>query len=314
MSGKIPRMGPRIAVFGPDPLLTIAVERRPDGGDEIHVHAGGQGVWVARMAHTLGGTPVLCGFVGGETGDVVRGLLDDHGIEPRLVASAQPTGCYVVDRRDERAMVAAQLAEARSRHEIDELLSVTGAAALGTAWMVVGNPYPAEGFPADAYSQLVADARANGVRVLADLSSPRLDAALEGGPEVVKLNDWELAEFVRAPVEGPGLAAAASELRARGAGTVIVTRGERSAVAFSDEGELEIVAPVFTRGHREGCGDAMTGALAVELGRGASLSDALVLGAGAGAANFLRRGLGSASRDVVEELAAQVVVRPYDGG
>lgn len=305
-------MGPRIAVFGPDPLLTIAIERRPTGGEEIHLHAGGQGVWVTRMAATLGGTPVLCGFIGGETGDVVRGLLDDHGAEHRLVASSQPTGCYIVDRREARTLVAHQLAEARSRHEIDELLSVTGAAALGTAWLVVGNPYPAEGFPADAYAQLVADVRANGVSVLADLSTPRLDSALEGGPEIVKLNDWELAEFVRGPVEGPGLRAAADELRARGAGTVIVTRGERSAVAFSEHEALEVVAPVFTRGHREGCGDAMTGALAVALGRGATLSDALVVGAGAGAANFLRRGLGSATREVVEEIAAQVVVRPYE--
>src|SRR4051794_6633153 len=55
---------PRIAVFGPDPLLTVAIERRADGGDELHLHAGGQGVWVARIARELGGDPVLCGFAG----------------------------------------------------------------------------------------------------------------------------------------------------------------------------------------------------------------------------------------------------------
>jgi 1-phosphofructokinase len=215
----------------------------------------------------------------------------------------------VVDRRGERTLLAHALSGARSRHEVDDLVSVACAAAVRAGFLVVGNPYPAEGLPAEAYREVVADARANGVRVLVDLSSPRLDAALEGGPDIVKLNDWELAEYVSGPVEGAALGEAAARLRAAGAGTVIVTRGERPAMLFGEHETLEVVAPVFTEGHREGCGDAMTGALAVALGRGAPLDQALVLGAAAGAANFLRRGLGSASRAVVEELAERVTVR-----
>lgn len=38
----------RATVFTPTPRLTITVEPEP-GGDEIHLHAGGQGVWQARM-------------------------------------------------------------------------------------------------------------------------------------------------------------------------------------------------------------------------------------------------------------------------
>lgn len=304
---------PDIAVLGPDPLLTVAVEQRRGGGDEIHVHVGGQGVWVARMAATLGGAPVLCGFIGGETGDVARGLLDAQGIEHRLVESAQPTGSYVVDRRGERTLLAHALSGPRSRHEVDDLVSIACAAAVRARWLVVANPFPADGLPAEAYREVVADARANGATVLADLSTPRLDAALEGRPHLVKLNDWELAEYVTGPVEGPALVAAAERLRAAGADTVLVTRGERPAVAFHGEDVLEIVAPVFTEGHREGCGDAMMGALAVAMAQGAPFADALALGAAAGAANFLRRGLGSASRAVVEELAERVAVRPYAG-
>jgi 1-phosphofructokinase len=266
------------------------------------------------MAATLGGAPTLCGFLGGETGPVVEHLLGEHGIEHRLVASSQPTGCYVADRRGpERTVLAQAYAAARTRHEVDELVSITLAAALDASSLVVGNPFPAEGFPAEAYAELVADARGNGVPVLVDLSSPRLDAALEGAPDLVKINDWELAEYVRGPVDGTRLADAAAQVRERGAGTVIITRGERPAVAFSADRALEVVAPVFDRGYREGCGDAMMGALAVALGSGATLEDALRLGAAAGAANFLRRGLGSATREVVEELAGQVVVRDYAG-
>ena len=65
---------PRVAVFGPNPLLSVTIEAR-GGGDDVHVHAGGQGVWLSRMAAELGADVVLCGFVGGETGDVLEGLL-----------------------------------------------------------------------------------------------------------------------------------------------------------------------------------------------------------------------------------------------
>jgi 1-phosphofructokinase len=61
-------------------------------------------------------------------------------------------------------------------------------------------------------------------------------------------------------------------------------------------------------GHREGCGDAMMGALAVAWARGMAWEQALALGAGAGAANFLRHGLGTGHEDVVSRLAAQTTV------
>jgi 1-phosphofructokinase len=71
----------------------------------------------------------------------------------------------------------------------------------------------------------------------------------------------------------------------------------------------ELAPPRFSHGAREGCGDSMTGALAAALAGGASWERALVLGAAAGAANFLRHGLGSGARPVVEQLAERVELR-----
>ena len=74
--------------------------------------------------------------------------------------------------------------------------------------------------PLEFYGDLVADARAGGCRTLVDLSSPRLDSALRGEPDLVKLNDWELAEYVSGPVSEPsqllGRGAAAAGARAHG--------------------------------------------------------------------------------------------------
>jgi 1-phosphofructokinase len=54
----------------------------------------------------------------------------------------------------------------------------------------------------------------------------------------------------------------------------------------------------------------MMGTIAAAWARGLPLPQALVLGAAAGSANFLRQGLGTGSREVIEEFARHVGVRP----
>ncbi len=56
----------------------------------------------------------------------------------------------------------------------------------------------------------------------------------------------------------------------------------------------------------------MTGAVAAALARGLPLRDALVLGAAAGSTNYLRHGLGTGRRTVIESLARHVRVRDWD--
>ena len=293
--------------------MSITIERRGED-DDIHVHAGGQGVWVARMAAELGAEPVVCGFAGGEPAVALRALLDRLPGQWRLTRTAAPTGCYVVDRRDgERRVVASAWATPPSRHELDDLISATCAAALNSRVLAVCNPFPGDSLPLDVYGRLVADVRQNGTPVLVDLSSPRLERALEGRPELVKLNDWELAEVVRAPVATPAeMDGAVAHLRDLGARTVVVTSGGDPCSVYRDDEVWRLVPPRFDRGAREGCGDAMMGALAAGWARGLDWRSALVTAAAAGAANFLRHGLGTGRRDVVEELARSVRLERRD--
>jgi 1-phosphofructokinase len=302
---------PIVTVFGPDPLLSVTIERAGPA-DEVHVHPAGQGVWVARMAAEFGAWPILCGFIGGETGEALAPLLASLPGERRMVTTAGFSGSYVVDRRSgKRQHVASAARPAPHRHEVDDLVAITCAAALDSAVLVLCNPFPADGLPDDVYETLVADVRAAGIPVIVDLSSPRLDRTLPHGPDLVKLNDWELAEYVCGPVDGGRELEAARRLQAAGARSVAVTRAAAPILVLPPDGEpFEIVPTPLPRGFREGCGDSMTGALAGAWARGLPLREALVLGAAAGSANFLRQGLGTGSREIAEQLARRVVTRP----
>ncbi|HTX09181.1 MAG TPA: PfkB family carbohydrate kinase [Solirubrobacteraceae bacterium] len=306
---------PTVTVFGPDPLLSITIERT-GAVDEVHVHPAGQGVWVARMAGELGAWPIMCGCLGGETGAVLLPLLEALTGERRLVPTAGVTGSYVTDRRaGQRQVLATAARPALSRHEVDDLVAATCAAAFESAVLVLCNPFPAEGLPDYVYETLVADVRAAGIPVLVDLSSPRLERTLPHGPDLVKLNDWELAQYVCGPVDGHRMLDAARRLQAAGAGAVTVTRAERPILVLPRAGEpFEVVPRPLPYGFREGCGDAMMGAIAAGWAQGLSLPDTVRLGAAAGSANFLRHGLGTGKREVVEEMVRQVMMRPYPAG
>jgi 1-phosphofructokinase len=304
---------PRVAVFAPHPLVTVTLEREGADRERVHFHGGGQGVWVAQMLAALGADPILCGFAGGETGVLLEALLARALPQPRLVPTAAASGCYVTDRRGgEREVIVSALTEPPTRHELDELVSLTCAEAIAAGWLIVTNPMPADALPLEVYGELVADARSAGCTTAVDLSSPRLDGALGGEPDLVKLNDWELAEFVHGPVdEVADLLRAAEQLRERGARSVLVTRGELPALALVEQRAWWLTPPALERGFREGCGDAMLGALVATWARTGELERAIVVGAAAGAANFLRRGLGGASGAVVERLVESVRLEPF---
>lgn len=301
---------PQVTVFGPHPLLAITIERRGES-DDVHLHPAGQGVWVARMAGEMGARPVLCGFIGGETGKVLHPLLDELPGDRRLVNTAAWSGSYVMDRRSgEREPIAYAWSAPPTRHELDDLVSLTTTAALTSEVLVVCGPVPEDSLPLETFGKLVADARVGDTRSIVDLSAPRLRSALEGGPDIVKLNDWQLAEYVQGPVDKPeDMRAAAEDVLNSGARTVMVTRGGDPALILTHDRTWELTPPRFEEGAPEGSGDSMVGAMAAMLAQGRSLEDALRWGAAAGAANFLRHGLGTGSHTVVEDLVERVELR-----
>ena len=300
-------------MFAPHPLLTVTLEREGADREAVQIAAGGQGAWVARTAGELGAMPALCSFIGGDTGQLLEPLLQRLPITRRLVPTATASGCHVSDRRSGALQVLSMaLSDPPSRPELDDLFSLTCAEAIACGWLVVTNPLPADALPVELYRDLIADVRANGCRTLVDLSTPRVDLALEAEPDLVKLNEWELAEIISGPVSGPALRTAAEGLRDRGARSVIVTRGDQPALVLHDEEAWWLTSPRFERGFREGCGDAMLGGIVAAWSGGATFEKSLLTGAAAGAANFLRHGIGGASRELIERLAQRVTLEPVE--
>lgn len=295
----------------------MTVEARAKGGDEVHLHAGGQGVWIGRMIAGLGVPVSLCGPFGGETGRVAHLLIASEDLSVRSVEAAGSNGCYVHDRRGgDRVALAGTVPDPLSRHEADELYGAGLVAGLEADVCVLGGPGPWDPpvlFP-EFYRRLAGDLRGNGKRVVADLRGAPLDHALEGGLFVCKMSHEELVADRRAEGDdGQALVSAMEGLQARGAEHVIVTRAEAPALVLSGSRVLEVVLPPLEPVDHRGAGDSMTAGLAAGLARGEKFEEALPLAAAAGRLNVTRRGLATGDRRDIERLAAYVEIRPYRG-
>ncbi|MBO3663321.1 PfkB family carbohydrate kinase [Microbacterium stercoris] len=307
---------PDIAVFAPSPSLTVTIEDRGMEGDdsapEIHIHAGGQGVWQARMLRRLGVSVTLCCVLTGELGRVVRRLLEDEGFRVAAVEREGHGAGYVHDRRDgERTAIAESPGEPLGRHELDELYGVMLRAGIDAGLAILSGPDGDGVLPSDTYRRLAADLRTNDVRVVVDLAGARLLAALEGGADVVKVSDEELrADGLLTDAGDLGaVRAAVEELRRRGARDVIVTRAGQPFLVCNGPRAFEITPPPLEVADHRGAGDSLTAGTCAGLAAGQSLREAVVTGAAAGALNVTRHGLGTGDMSTIERLRESVVVR-----
>jgi 1-phosphofructokinase family hexose kinase len=311
-------------LFATSALLPGAIHR-PDAAT---ADAGGKGLNAARAAHVLGADVRAVALVAGHAGRWIADRLAADGVPADLIWGAGETRtCLSV-------ATGGALTEFYEHGDApgDDVWAVfaarVAAVAGRAAWVALCGSLP-PGVDASEAARLVAAARAAGARVAVDHSGAALDAAVDAGPDLVKVNAAEAQELTG---EADPLAAAIA-LRARlgaaerppdtprrvaGVATdpagaahpvVAVTLGERGALLLADKeqlwGALEVRAP-----YPVGSGDAfLAGLLAAAQPPGCSWRDAFALALGAGAANAERRGAGRLDPARARALAGRVTLR-----
>jgi len=317
MAGHSPSAKPRVTVLAAAPSVSVEIVEEPGDEDSgadsrtaIHLHAGGQGAWVASMAAALGAEVIMCSPLGGEFGEPLRHLLTVDGITVRDTSLEAGTGAAVVEvRSDERATVADMPSPALGRHELDDLYGMTLVEALDSDVLVVTGVDPPSLVPADFFARLVADVGAAGVPVVADLSGEAALAAIAQAPTVLKMSHEEVLDAELASDEGvDALRKAGEKLVADGIDAVMISRAADPALLVTGEAARLITTPDIQTVMHQGAGDSMTAGIAVGLARGLDVVEAVRLGASAGALNVARHGLGSGRREHIERFAKQIEV------
>lgn len=195
-----------VAVLEPSPVLMIAVDTgAAPGGPAVHLHAGGQGFWVARMAAELGGRPRLCAPLGGRPGLLLPVLMELDGVEVDPVACHRSSSVWISTGLDgDRATIVETPSPPLDRHEADRLYGLMLTAGLRAGVAVLTGLADPRIMSVEFYRRIAADLSANGVAIVADVSSQALvvsraaePAIADTGAELVELHPPRLVELNR---------------------------------------------------------------------------------------------------------------------
>ena len=272
---------PRILVVGSANVdfTVVALARLPKPGETVSegtllVARGGKGANQAVAARRLGAEARLIGCVGDDpSGREVRAALAAEGIGVDAIATvterATGTALIMVDR-DGRNQIAVAPGANRALTAAD----VEGRQA-DFAWAEV--VVCSLEVPLDAVRRALELARAHTTTTIVN-PAPFPDAGIDflSLADYVTPNEGEAARLAGLEVSGlDGARAAAAAVRARGAGTAVLTLGGSGVLADGPGGVVQAPAFSVTVVDTTGAGDAFNGALAVALSERRPLAEAL---------------------------------------
>jgi 1-phosphofructokinase len=284
--------GPLIITVTPNPSVDRTVEiaelrrgqvLRALGG---RIDPGGKGVNVARALLANGHKALAVLPVGGMEGDRLVALLQEQGVEPRVVPIAQSIRSNItVAEPDGTVTKLNESGPTLDADEVEALLAAAESAAReqgGDQVWAAGCGSLSAGMPAHFYALLTTRMRASGARVAIDTSGTALAEALTASPDLIKPNAEELAELTGRALETVGeVVEAAAALRDRGVGSVLVSLGADGALLVDRDGLVHASSPPQKVASTVGAGDSL---LAGFLSAGATGAAALVEAVAWGAA------------------------------
>jgi len=265
---------------------------------------GGKGAVTSWILARLGVPTTAAGLAGGATGRRMEAILHEAGVTTELLpVDGETRTNYVIVRNRDGAQGTVTVASLRpSPEDGDRLMAHCLALLPGAECLLCGGSLP-QGLPAAWYAPLISAARAKGVLTLLDAGDRFLEANLSSRPDIIKPNADEAEALLgRSLPTITDAAAAADELRERGVGAVVITLGERGAVASTPEGTY-YAPPIPVRVvNNAGSGDGFNAGLLMARARGADWQQALRQAVAVATAILLTPGTGDCRPEDVRAL------------
>ena len=266
---------------------------------------GGKGINVSAMLSRLGVESVALGFAGGFSGRRLVELAEADGVTCDLTELACGETRVNVKLRSSVELDVNAPGPVITHADLDALCAKLSALRDGDTLVFSGSVPP--NAPTDTLGRIFDAIAAKDVRLAVDTTGAALEAALSRRPFAVKPNHVELAEFCKKAADTEDeIAACAHILREAGARNVLVSRAERGAMLFAEDGSVYAVGAV--RGalvDSACCGDAMLAGFLAGVERTGDFAEALRLGAACGNATAFCDGLADAVGGMYEKLAVR---------
>ena len=274
----------------------------------VEIDAGGKGINVSKTIRELGGESIATGFVGGNSGTIIKQVLTDLGLRTDFVdvKGETRTNLKVVEETGEVTELNEPGPEV-SKEQLNDLLNrLEGYANPDTLFVLAGS-IPA-GIPADIYKKITEQVHQKGAKVLLDADGVLFSESLKGKPDMLKPNRSELERYYQMDYRASEqeLVSMGEKLLDQGVSMAAISLGQMGAI-FLTKGKRYRCPGLRVKAHSTvGAGDALVAAMAYSWDEKLPLETCIRLCMGASAGAVTSIGTKPPKRSLVDELAERV--------
>jgi len=274
---------------------------------------GGKGVNAARVLKTLGESVTATGYVAGYQGTTLLAGLRTEAIPSDFIALQNGETRRAITILDPTLGTSTELIEdgpTITEAELRELRLKIASLAKDSAWVLLCGSLPL-GCPNWIYAELAEIVHHQGAKVGLDTRGEALREGLYGKPDLVKPNEYELAELagIRSNDDHATLQATTS-LLSDDTRLIVVSQGERGALAGYGGQLYRVHIPKVNAINPVGSGDSMMAGIVTALHRGHDIIEALRLGTACGTVNTLHTMAGKVTLQEIEAIHKEIQIIP----
>lgn len=276
----------------------------------VELDAGGKGINVSKTISKLGGKSIATGFIAGNTGGIIRGVMNDWNIENDFieVAGETRTNTKVFEKTGELTELN-EPGPIVGEEDVNALLQKLESYAGEKTLFVLAGSVP-QGVEKDIYRRIIELVHKKGAAVLLDADGELFTKALEAGPDIIKPNRAELEQYAGIDyiASEQEILSIAEKLMEKGIGTVAVSMGKNGAMFLKENHKIKCPGLKVKAHSTVGAGDAMVAALSYSWDEGMSFEDTVRTCMAVSAGAVITIGTKPPSREVVDSLIEQVEI------
>ncbi|MDO4274278.1 MAG: 1-phosphofructokinase [Eubacteriales bacterium] len=277
---------------------------------KVEYDAGGKGINVSKTIRELGGESIATGFLGGNAGKTIENVLKERGIACDFiwVQGETRTNTKVFEKTGEVTELNEPGPDINAS-QMEELYARLEKYAGEDTLFILAGSIP-NGVESNVYEKMIRLLHKKGAKVLLDADGKLFSQALEAGPDMIKPNRAELEGYMGIDYRASDkeLCWTAKKLLDKGIDTVAVSMGRSGAMLVRRGYEVKCPALSVKAHSTVGAGDAMVAALAYSWDKKSGDEETMRLCMAASAGAVTTVGTKPPSRELVEELAEQVII------
>ena len=278
----------------------------------VTMTAGGKGVNVSRQLRFLGIETVATGFLGGNTGEIIRTLMDNEGIRHDFIDTGLVTREGVTyleaDGTSTAVFEPSEKVPVECVHQLSRKIATLAAE---STWMVCSGSSPG-GEADDVFYEAILSAHKAERQSVLDSYGTVFSRALKAVPTLVKQNKSEFEQSLGTKLaDERAIRRALRDMISAGVHYCVLTDGSRPAYAASGDGEWKISPPDVRMINPIGSGDSMLAGMMYGFSEQWDFERALRFGSAAGAANAQVWEVANSSREEILKLEPRTTVQRF---